>query len=152
MKSKFYLTVLLFSSFIFSCKKDNNSESGEDVAKRYLQLLSNKPWKRSVTDKNAATNPKDKELLFNAVNECELDNRYNFNNNGYSLIIDNGMSSCSNETQLQGVNYSADFAKQEIVINGQKFILAELSETQLKYYAVVSRSSGFVNMVYLYEH
>jgi hypothetical protein len=147
-----YITIILFAVVLSSCKKEENS-SIKDINDQYKKLLSDKPWKLAVTDRNPATTPTNYQVRYYAAKVCELDDLLEFYNNGLSLIKREGASSCDASTEaVKGLNYAADFSKQTIIINSEEFKIAELSETQMKLYRPVSVFTGFANIIYVYEH
>ena len=146
-----FLTLITLAILTSSCKKEEN-ETADDVYQRNIKLLSEKPWKPALVDKNPATIPVQNLIRYFAYQSCELDDTYKFNNDGLSLIKSEGALSCDNNAENKGVNYSLDVSKQIITIDAQVYQLAELTESQLKFYRVVSAAGGVTTMVYMYEH
>lgn len=141
MKIKYLTLIALIILTLSSCKK--NSENS-------LNTLTTKTWKRALNDKNTSTNPKG-TTLYNAVQNCEKDDTSKFGSDG-NLILNRGTDKCDpNETQTVTQIYTIDRATKELIINGNKFTLAEESSDQTKYYAVIPQASGFAYLVYLLE-
>lgn len=144
---------ILFSFFamytlcLFSCKKDEKASTNTDQ----LTLLTSKSWKPSLTDKNSSTNPAGKNI-YHATMDCEKDDRYLFSKSN-KLTISKGAQQCnSNEEDSALTNYSVDFNAKKISVQGTNYTLAEVSATQLKYYAVTPSVSGYENIIFLFGH
>lgn len=141
MEKKLLLILALFGVFVSGCKQED--EKPED-------LLLNKTWKRTRSDKNNLTNPSGK-ILYAAVLNCQKDDRYKFNADG-TLNITSGTEKCAvDEFASKTVSYSHNEATREFIIDGIKYTLAEESENQIKYYAALPSESGSDYMVFMLE-
>jgi hypothetical protein len=135
MKIKNLTLIAFIILTISSCKKNSDNA---------LNTLTTKTWKRALNDKNPSTNLQGTTLYY-AVQNCEKDDTFKFGSDG-NLILNRGTDKCeSNETQ----NYTLDRTKKELIINGNKFTLAEESSDQIKYYAAIPQASGFSYLIYL---
>ncbi len=142
------LTILALSAIcLFSCKKDDKNDTTTDP----LTLLTSKSWKPAMTDKNSSTNPEGKNIYSGPL-DCEKDDSYLFSK-GNKLTINKGQLQCSpNEVNTTTNDYSIDIDAKKITIDGVVYNLAEISPTQLKYYAVTGPFSGSNNMIFIFEH
>ena len=127
MKTKnFGLLILLFIAFA-SCKKDDSNAS---------VTLTSKTWKRAMVDKNTSTNPAG-NVSYYPPQDFEKDDTFKFGEDG-KLTIDRGVLKANvNQPQTEVQSYSFVSATQQLTINGEKYMLAEQSKTQLKYYATL---------------
>jgi hypothetical protein len=143
MKSIYILC--LGALFLSACKKAKTDTTTAD-------LLTAKTWKYATVDNNVASNPKSGTLLYAPIAACLADNVYTFGSDG-KLIINNGSNHCdAGEGAVTSYSYSIDKTNNTIIINGTLFTIAEITETQLKYYAVVPGTSGVQNLVYIFQH
>lgn len=131
------LIVLMLSS----CKK--NSESAPN-------LLTSKTWKFSLTDKNPATNPSGANAYY-AVQNCEKDDTFKFGSDGKLEWFRNKDQCGINETPVVTRTYTYNHKTKELLIDGDKFILAEESKSQIKYYKPIARTNGFDNLIFLLQ-
>ena len=144
MRKIIVLCTLIGLTF-YSCKKDSNAVDSQ------MSLLTSKPWKPALIDKNSSTNPKG-NIIYHATLNCEKDDNYLFSSNNI-LKINRGQLKCENDVISADISdYGIDLTKQKITINGIEFILAEVSLTQLKYYSSTPSVSGYENIIYLFEH
>lgn len=141
MKTKTLIIVAL-SLFTFSnCKKDNKSS---------INILISKTWKKGLTDKNPSTNPSER-VLYKAVQDCEKDDTFKFGTGG-NLIVNRNSDKCDpNELQNETYTYTLNRTTKELVINGTKYVLAEESNNQIKYYAAIPSQTGYDYLVFLLE-
>ena len=113
-------------------------------------VLTSKTWKRGMVDKNPSTNPYG-GVQYYPVQNCEKDDTFKFGSNN-KLAINQGTNKCnSNEPATKTVSYSYTDSNKELIIDGTKYIVAEESKAQIKYYAPVPTSGGFSNVVFLLE-
>lgn len=141
MKIKYFVLTTLIILTLSSCKKNSNNSSN---------ILTNKIWKRALNDKNPSTNPQG-EVIYYPVQNCEKDDTFKFSTDG-SLLVNHGTIKCeSNELQNETQTYSLDRTKKELIINGIKFTLAEESSEQIKYYSVITQTSGFRYLIFLLQ-
>lgn len=144
---KLILSLLIAAACLNSCKDEEVIPVGEDK----LNLLITKSWKPSLTDKNSKTNPPGSSL-YHPTLSCELDDRYQFDAKD-KLTIVKGPDQCNgNEANPETTEYSISADAKQLTINGQVYMIAEISATQLKYYAVLSPFSPAGNLIYLFEH
>lgn len=133
----FALTFLTFSA----CKKDNKNSSDP---------LTSRTWKRGMNDKNTSTNPKG-TVSYYAVKNCEKDDTFKFGSDG-NLFLNRSSDQCEpNESQTETQTYTLNRTTKELVINGTKFTLAEESDSQIKYYAVLPPHTGFQYLIFLLQ-
>lgn len=142
MKTKILSFLVLFTFVFLSCKKNEDNASVS---------LTSKTWKRTLVDKNTATNPSG-SVMYYARQDCEKDDTFKFGEDA-KLIINKGSSKCdASEAQTVTENYSFNATTKELVINGDKFTLAEISKTQLKYYTPLPPVSGNAQyLLYIFE-
>lgn len=135
----YQLPVLLMAVFFcLQCKKDNQQTNTLTVNK----------WKRGLIDKNVASNPHGR-ILYYAVLDCQKDEELRFNPGG-TLIITYGADKCDpDEPENEVLPYTYNRAGKELVIDAVKYTLAEETENQIKYYAVVPSATGYDYLVYL---
>lgn len=110
-------------------------------------ILTSKKWKRGLTDLNPSSNPKGKTIYY-AVKDCEKDDTLKFDSN--SLTISENDNKCG-EKEIISVHYTIDREKKEITINNQTYKIAEETENQIKYYSVISSSTGYDFLIYLFQ-
>ena len=140
------MSLIIATTCLNSCKDEEVIPIGEDK----LNLLISKSWKPSMTDKNSKTNPPG-SFIYHATLSCELDDTYQFDARN-KLTIVKGQEPCNaNETNQETTEYSVSADEKQLIINGKVYIIAEISATQLKYYAVLAAVAGG-NKVYLFEH
>jgi hypothetical protein len=139
MKTKFLVPLLLLIVAFSNCKKDGNSS-----------ILSSRIWTRALNDKNPATNPSGR-ILYYAVQNCEKDDTYEFELDGKLLVNRNADKCDPNELQNETQSYSLNRATKELIINGNKFTLAEESRRQIKYYAPMNSGTGYDYIVFLLQ-
>jgi hypothetical protein len=134
---KFIIGLFLVCSFA-GCKKKDDS------------VLTSKTWRKSRNDKNAATNPPG-SVFYLFASPCELDDTYSFETNG-NLKITSGASACfSGEAPEINKSYSLNRSNKELIIDGNKYTLAEETKEQLKYYSPAPSVTGFQYVVYIFE-
>ncbi len=143
--------ILFFCSIalcFFSCKKD---ETTHDKKEDKLMLLTSKRWKPSRIDKNSATNPPG-VINYSPTLNCELDDYYQFSTSN-QLTITRGQDKCdANESNPAVLDYTIDADLKKITINGTVYTVAEISESQFKYYVILPSVTGFNAKVYMFEH
>lgn len=106
-----------------------------------------------MTDKNRTTNPQGSGVsnFFYPFKNCETDDIYSFNNMN-KLTIHKGDQQCSTgEMSPETGDYSVDLTNKKITIKGIVYQLAEISGTQLKYYAYIPSASSFSHLIFLFE-
>ena len=141
MKTNLLIATLLFTIAFLSCSKDKDDQ---------INTLTSKTWKRGKTDLNPTTNPQG-PILYYAVLNCEADDTFKFNGDG-SLTINRNNDKC-NQDELQNENqsYSLNRPGKELIVNGTTYTLAEESNNQIKYYAVIPTTSGFQSLIFLLQ-
>lgn len=139
---KLLLVSTVFVFFLLTgCKKKDTP----------VNFLTTNTWKWSLTDQNPSTNPTGGTLMLHAVQQCELDDTFNFGTNG-DLTINRGANKCDpNEAATDVVAYTIDRVNHVLTIDGTTFTLAEESPTQIKYYAALPGNSAGNYMVFLLE-
>jgi hypothetical protein len=143
---KLILSILIATACLNSCKEEEVIPLGEDK----LNLLTSKIWKPSMTNKNSKTNPLG-DFMYHATLSCELDDSYQFDTRN-KLTIVKGQDQCNvNEASSETTDYSITADAKQLTINGKVYMIAEISATQLKFYAVLPPFSGG-NLIYLFEH
>ena len=141
MNTRVILIVTLFVFGASSCKKQTADSQ---------ETLTSKSWKRALNDLNPSTNPQG-PVLYYAVRNCEKDDTFTFGSSG-KLVIDRSNDKCDpNESQTENQSYTLNRQTKALVINGTTFTLAEESNTQIKYYAVVPMPGGFQYLVFLLQ-
>lgn len=132
----------LFTLFTFSsCKKDNKNST---------DIFTSKTWKRGLTDKNPSTNPPGK-VLYSPVQNCEKDDTFKFATDG-SFIINRSTEKCDlDESQNETDTYTLNRTTRELVISGVRYILAEESSNQIKYYVTIPSQTGYDYLVFLLQ-
>ena len=148
MKSlvKYFSTIFILLMCFYSCGSKDKNVSNENI-------LTSKSWKRGMTDRNSSTNPtsNSQEILYAAIPSCQQDDVLQFNSDG-KLVINNGSDKCSTDEQAtQTVNYSYDKTNNELTIDGVKYKVAEMTSSQIKYYAELSSQTGYSYIVYLLQ-
>lgn len=140
---EFYIYFILIILAFASCKKTNTTTDQS-------YLLTHKSWKPALTDKNTSTNPEGTANVYHATLNCERDDSYSFED---KLTINRGDDKCnSSEISPDVSDYTVDFTARKIAIKGITYDLAEVSATQLKYYAPVPTATGYNYIIYLFEH
>lgn len=141
---KVRLLALLVPVILSACKKTQTVNALD-------YLLTSKPWKIATVDNNIATNPKG-TVLYVPSPPCMLDDVFTFNTNG-AVTVNTGKNHCDPAEQEHfTLYYYHDKAGTTINIDNQSYKIAELSETQLKYYTVVSGTTGVQYEVHIYQH
>lgn len=141
MKIKQFVLAISIILALSSCKKNSNNPS---------EILTEKTWKRGLTDKNPSTNPEGR-VFYYGVKGCEKDDTYKFGSDG-KLVLNRGSEKCEpSETQNETQSYTIDRTKKEIVINGTKFTLAEESNEQIKYCAALPYNTGYDYLIFLLQ-
>jgi hypothetical protein len=74
--------------------------------------------------------------------------------NANQLNINRGTTKCEDdEASAENFDYHIDFANKKITIDGFTYELAEISETQLKYYHILPAATGYNHaIIYMLEH
>ena len=141
--------LIFFTLFVLSsCKKSMDA----DNSVVNFTLLTTKPWKAVLTDNNTATNPKGGTILYYPYRDCDLDDSGTFFDNG-TLTISTGPNRCyTPEPPTINHKYSIDKVNNTITIDNAIYTLAEISETQLKYYAITTTASGTQYVIYINQH
>lgn len=137
------LGLLFILSCFAGCKK-----SGDD--KNKLAVLTAQSWKPSLFDNNTTTNPPGTHI-YQAYLNCEQDDTYHFATNG-KLNIDRGAMLCNQSNGIEEGDYSIDINHKKIIINGYSFTLAELSSSQLKFYAPIPLVTGYEYLIFIFKH
>jgi hypothetical protein len=141
MKRKFLPFILIAVLGLTNCKKDKSTST---------EILVSKTWKKALNDKNTATNPTG-TVIYSSVQNCELDDTFNFGTDG-KLLVNNGSVKCEqNETQNTTQTYSLKRTTKEFTINGTKYVLAEESSSQIKYYTAIPSGTGFQYLIFLLQ-
>lgn len=132
---------LAFAILLFvSCKKDTVN----------LDILTSKTWRPTLVDKNTSSNPQGNNLYYALLN-CEKDDIYKFQPDG-KLVVNHGSNECNDaETTIETLNYSYNRTTKELMINGVKYIVAEETSSQLKYYTATSSMTTSNNLIFLFE-
>ncbi len=148
MKNKYLALVVLIGLTLSSCKKDSKSS---------FNTLLSKTWKRALADKNPSTNPAspsgtiNSSIVYYAVQDCEKDDTFKFDTDG-RLIFKRNIEKCDPMEQSDEVqSYTIDRVKKELTINGVKYILAEESKDQIKYYALLPSYNDPRYLVFLLQ-
>lgn len=130
--------LLMVVFFCLQCKKDNQR----------TDILTTGKWKRGMIDKNISSNPPGRPLYY-AVLNCEQDDELTFDPGG-TLRINNGADKCDpDEPGTGSMTYSYDKAGKELVIDSVKYTIAEETEKQIKYFAILPSNTGYEYVVYL---
>ncbi|MBP1616809.1 MAG: hypothetical protein H6Q14_636 [Bacteroidetes bacterium] len=141
MKRQLIPYLILFVLAVTNCDK-NNEENGN--------ILLTKTWKRTVIDKKPTSNPAGK-ILYDAILECEKDDTFTFNADN-TLTIHKGLNKCDpTDSNSRVVKYSYDNQKNELIIDGIKYTLSEVSNGQIKYYLPIAHATGYDYLVYILE-
>ena len=141
---KFQLLALVVLVILSACKKTKTVNALD-------YLLTSKPWKIATVDNNPATNPKG-TVLYAASPNCMLDDTFAFDNNG-EILVRTGKNHCDpNEGESFILYYYHDKTGNSITIDNKTYKIAELSDTQLKYYLVTPTATGFQNEIHIYQH
>ncbi len=136
-----YAFLFLLVIFFFSCEKENKTE---------LDILRSKAWKIGIIDKNVESNPRGK-ILYNSFFECEKDDSYVFLKNGL-LKVDHGSERCSNDhAQGKEMEYSYDKNTNQLVIDGIKYQVLDMTETQVKYCAPLPPVTDYDWIIYILQ-
>jgi len=140
--NRYILAIIPFTFFIFSgCKKDS---------KKTADILTSKTWKIGLTDKNPSTNPQG-SIMYNPAPNCTMDDTFKFGPDG-KLVLNRNTEKCGqNELQTETQTYTINRATKKLTIDGMEFNLAEESNIQIKYYAAIPSTTGFVNMIFLLQ-
>jgi hypothetical protein len=133
------LTVYLIA--FSNCKKEEHQSD----------ILTSKTWKRGSVDLNPSTNPQGEHQYYPIFN-CDIDDKYTFRKDG-NLVIDRGTKKCDpNEIQTETLIYSIDRETNKLIIDSISYILAEESETQIKYYKPVPGGTSLTScIIYLLQ-
>ena len=141
MNIKFLTFILIAVLGLTNCKKNKSTST---------DILTSKTWKIALNDKNMSTNPTG-TVTYLSVQNCDLDDTFNFGKDG-KILINKGAVKCEqNETQNSTQTYILNRTTKEFTINGTKFILAEESSSQIKYYTAIPRASGFQFLIFLLQ-
>ena len=141
MKIYQLLITVLVTIALSSCTRENDDQKN---------ILMSKTWKRAKADLNPATNPRG-PILYYAVQNCETDDTFIFNEDG-TLTINRNNDKCSqNEVQNESQSYSLNRQSKVLIIDGTTYTLAEESNQQIKYYAVVPATNGFQYLIFLLQ-
>ena len=141
MKTKLVLITALLLFAFSNCSKDEK-QPGDPVT--------SKTWKRGLSDLNPATNPQ-APVLYYAVQNCEKDDTFTFGSNGL-LVVDKNAEKCNqDEPRTETQSYSLNRPTMQLVIGSTTYTLAEATDKQIKYYAVVPTPSGFQHLVFLLQ-
>lgn len=131
------LFVFIFTSCDKSIVKDEN-------------IFMTKTWKRGIIDKNPNSNPPGK-IGYYAVLECEKDDTLKFNTVS-TLTIEKGQNKCnSTESSTEIIQYTYDNLKNELIMDGVKYIVTEESNGQIKYLAPTPSLTGYDYVAYILE-
>ncbi|MFD0940889.1 hypothetical protein [Pedobacter boryungensis] len=135
---------LLFVVLVFTgCKKEEKEDP--------LDILTGKTWKYSLVDKNPSTNGTSISVPFNVLADCEKDNTLQFKRDG-NLIMYTGNAKCTlNESETRTLSFSYNKQTKELIIDGIKCEVLELTKNQLKYKAPVSYQTGYVYVMFILE-
>lgn len=135
-----YALLGLFFFLFFACKKEKKATP--------LEILTSKTWKYSTTNKNASNYP---DLPFNLVAECQKDDVFEFKKDG-TFIIHNKENRCTvDETEIKKVAYSYHEQTKELILNGLKCTVVELTKSQIIYKAPISYGTGYVGVMMILE-
>lgn len=143
--NKLLLLCLIFPLLLTACSDDDTSVT-----------LFSKTWKPSLHDKNVRTNPppaiySSQVVAYKPWFACELDDTYKFNKNG-TLVITHNAEKCDGEVNATTVlTYTLDLETKDLVIDGIKYTLCEVSPFQLKYSATISHVSGYGAYVLVFK-
>ncbi len=141
MKRKFLPFILIAVLGLTNCKKDKSTSA---------EILVSKTWKKALNDKNTSTNPIG-TVTYSSVQNCEVDDTFNFGTDG-KLLVNKGAIKCEqNEAQNTNQTYSLNRTTKEFTINGTKYILAEESNSQIKYYTAIPSVTGFQYLIFLLQ-
>lgn len=141
--AKHFSYFLLLLVLVVSCKKDKNQD--------LLTILTSKTWKYSLADKNPSTNGTGVAIPFNVIAECEKDNVFQFKNDG-NLLVQSGITKCApTDPATKTVTYSYNAQTQELILDGIKCTVLELTKDQLKYKAPVPYQTGYVYVMFILE-
>jgi hypothetical protein len=145
-------THLLLGFFLSICLC---SCGGKDKNLANANILTSKSWKRGLVDKNPSTNPNldygSNPVLYSAIPTCQQDDILHFSSNS-TLTIDNGANKCSsNEQATETVNYSYNETNKEVTIDGVKYQVAEMSSSQIKYYAPLPPPTSYSYIIFLLQ-
>lgn len=147
MKRK--LALLLLSTLLFSfyaCKKDKQAE----IIKNKLTLLTSKSWKPSFVDKTPDNIPIGEHVyIFDW--DCQRNDSYTFRDNKLTIVP--AANNCFLYPQPQEEkSLSIDMRNNKLIINGIPHTIAEISETQLKYYTNFPFPNGPTIVIFIFEH
>lgn len=141
---KVQLLALVVLVILSACKK-TKTVNALDFA------LTVRPWKIALTDNNPATNPKG-AVVYTAEPTCKLDDTFTYNMSG-ELKVNTGSNHCDPaELSNFTLEYYHDKASNSITIDNKNYKIAELSDTQLKFYTIVPTATGFENDIYIFHH
>lgn len=134
----YFFLILLFA--FSACKEEN-----------VLSInINHKAWNPVLIDKNSSSNPTG-QILYYAVLDCEKDDSYRFGTDG-KLTINRGTNKCNNaELSTEVVNYTYNSSNKELIIKGIKYVVADESVVQLKYYTAIPNASGIQYLIYLFN-
>ena len=76
---------------------------------------------------------------------------YDYSGNGFGLVNKGAIKCEQNETQNTTQTYSLNRTTKEFTINGTKYILAEESNSQIKYYTTIPSGTGFQYLIFLLQ-
>lgn len=107
-------------------------------------------------DKNTATNPVPSipyggnlPVLYNPWLICEQDDTYTFHKNGTLVITHHGIV-CDEESKASTtLQFTLDPETHELIIDGIKYTLNEVSSKQMKYSAHISMQTGYSSLVFI---
>lgn len=133
--------MLLIVLTLSNCKKDSESAPN---------LLTSKTWKYGLIDKNPSTNPPGANAYY-AVHDCEKDDTFKFGSDGKSERFSNTNNCGVNEPPVLTRTYTYNSKTKELTINGDKFTIAEESNSQIKYYIPITRTNGVENLIFLLQ-
>ena len=127
--------------------------SGCDKDEQISDILTSKSWKRGMVDLNTSTNPPGDHSYY-PLFDCDTDDKYTFQKDGI-LVIERGTNKCEqDEESIERLHYSIDRENNELIIDSTRYLLAEESETQIKYYKMVpagGTNSLLKNMIFLLQ-
>ena len=134
-----FALVVIFTIYLIAfsnCKKEEHLSD----------ILTSKTWKRGSVDLNPSTNPAG-EYQYYPIWYCDTDDKYTFSKDG-NLVIERGANKCEpDEIQTETLLYSIDRETNILIIDSTTYILAEESETQIKYYILVPHGTNLTNYV-----
>lgn len=145
-------SLILFSIVLLfvGCSKDADEET--EVKDFTIEALAGKSWKLTTTDDNAAANPSGTNL-YAAVLDCQKDDVLTFNASTSTCTTDFKQTICSGGTfNPATTNYSVDLTSRTLVLGSISYKIIELNARRLKIYVVITTSTGFNNVIYMFEH